>query len=387
MSISDISRMRLAYIVEATFGVQVTGSNLQTLRLTSESLKQATDVITSREIRSDRQQAGVVRSKVSVEGAIDFELSYGTYDELMAAALMDSAWSSELSVLASGTASAVNSSNSFTHASAWTNTPTAGEWIEVRGFANAANNGYFKVESATGTTIVVSGGTLTDETDKSGVDIDQGASIVNGTNKDSFNFERGYTDLSNEFALYVGCMINQMSLNVGTASMVTGNLGIMGQLATSETASGGTGYDAVNTNEIMNSIDHVLGIYENGSAVNALDFNMSLANNLREQQKIGTLGPIGFGADALAISGTLTAYYESSTAYDKYLNFTTTSLAKVFEDTAGNAYIIDLPSVKLIDASRHAGAGLGDDFKVPFAFQAFRDSTEDVTVRIAKFAA
>jgi len=387
MSISDIARMKLAYIKETTFGEQVTGSNLQIMRVTGESLKQETEIITSREIRSDRQIASVARSKVGAAGSIEFELSYASFDDFLLAALMDNDWSTEVSVLSSGTASAVATGNKFTHTTGWDTTPTAGEWIEVRGFSTAGNNGYFKVVSATSTEIVVSGGSLTDESDKSGVTIDQGASIKNGTTKTSFNIERTYEDLSNELALFTGCMINQLNLNVATNAIINGSMNIIGKIESSETSSGGTGYDAANSNEIMNSIDHVVGIYENEVAVNVLDFSMTLDNQLRERMKVGTLGTFSIGLSQVNLSGTFTAYYESKTLYDKYLNFTNTSLAKVFEDTAGNAYVIDIPNVKITDAARHAGAGLGDDFKVPCTWQAFRDATEDVTIRLVKFAA
>jgi hypothetical protein len=40
MTIASSSRVRLAYAKEATFATQVTGSNLQTLRFTGESLRQ-----------------------------------------------------------------------------------------------------------------------------------------------------------------------------------------------------------------------------------------------------------------------------------------------------------------------------------------------------------
>lgn len=389
MSISDISKMRLAYIAEDTYGVQKTGSNLQTMRITGESLKATNETIRSNEIRDDRQTAAIVRSDIGAGGPINFELSYGSFDDFLLAALMASAWSSPVAVLAAGTASAVNSTNSFTHASAWDNTPTAGEWIEVRGFANAANNGYFKVVSATGTSIVVSGGTLTDETDKTGVDIDQGASITNGSTKTSFNIEREYTDLTNNFALFLGCMVNQLSLNVGVKAIVTGSIDILSKVESSETSSGGSGYDAVNSNKILNSIDDVVGIYENEISVNVLDFSLTLNNALRERKKIGTLGTFDIGLSTLQLSGSFNAYYESSTLYDKFIDFTTTSLAKVFDDNSGdgNAYVIDIPSVKITDGGRDSSAGKDNDFMVPCTWEAFRDATEGITIRIVKFAA
>lgn len=517
MSIADISREKWAFAQEDSFGVQVTGTGryLQTMRITSESLKQAADIVASREIRSDRQTAAIARTRVAVAGDIAFELSYASFDDFLAAALMSAnvkaqgtltldtnpidangdtmtigtttyrfkdtlaqandikigatvadtqasivktlngtgvagtdyyagtvtphplvragsfatnncvitalaagiagnsiattetftaatnlfdagtlgttragaGWTAPVTVISSGTVSAVASGNKFTIGTAWTVTPTANQWIKVSGFVTAANNGCFKVVSASTTEIVVSGGTLVNEADKTGVTIKQGSSIVNGVTKNSFNLERTYTDLSSELALYVGCMMNQLTLTVGTNALVTGSLAVMGKIETSETASGGAGYEAANANEILNSIDHVMGIYENLTAVNVLDFNMNLVNNLRERLKVGTLGAFDMGTGQVQVSGTFTAYYESKTLYDKYLDFDSTSLAKVFQDTAGNGYVIDLPSVKVTDAQRHAGAGLGDDFKVPCTWQAFRDASEDITIRIVRFAA
>jgi len=514
MSISDIAREQFAFGQEDSFGVQVTGRNLQTMRITSESLKQNTEITASREIRSDRQTAGVIRTKINAGGDIAFELSYGSFDDLLCAALMSgnakaqgtltmdtnpvdangdtitigattyrfkdtlaqindvkigatvadtqahlvatingtgvagtdyyagstsphasvsiaafaanvavitalaygeagneiattetftagtnlfngttlgatttgAGWSAVRSITAA-TISAASADNSFNDSGSGFAGFTAGEWIKASSFTTAGNNGCFKVVTATTAKLVVSGGTLTTESSGTARTIVQGSSITNGVTKNSFNFERTYSDLSNDLALYVGCMINQVNLNVGTNAIITGSLGVIGKIESSETASGAAGYDAANSNEIMNSIDHVVGVYEAETSVNILDFTMSLMNQLRERLKIGTLGVFDVGTGQVQVSGTFTAYYESKTLYDKYLNFTSTSLAKVFQDTAGNGYVIDLPSVKVTDGARHAGAGLGDDFKVPCNWQAFRDATEDITIRIVRFAA
>lgn len=513
MTVSDIARMRLASIKESAFGVQETGANLQTMRITQESLKQVTETAQSREIRDDRQVPGVIRIKIGITGSIEFELSYASFDDYFAAALssvnvkaqgtltMDvlptdgdtitfdsttytfkdtlgtandikieaadlsgtqdnlvatingtgtagveyyagtttphasvragafasddsiitalvagvagnsiattetftagtnvfdaatlgtttagTGWTAPVTVGPIATISAASGDNSFNDSGSGF-TFTAGEWVEVRGFTETANNGYFKIVSATTAKIVVSGGTLVTEAAGDSVTIVQGSSIVNGVAQNWHDFEREHTDLTNKFDLYVGCMIDQLSMSLGMNNIVTGSMGIVGKVETSESSSGGTGYEDANSNEIMNSIDHLIGVYENQASVNLLDFSFTVANNLRERQQIGEAGPISFGADAMVVTGSFTAYYESETLYDKYLNFTTTSLAKVFEDTAGNAYVIDMPEVKITDASRHAGAGLGDDFKIPCTFQAVRDATEDVTIRIVKFAA
>ena len=54
------------------------------------------------------------------------------------------------------------------------------------------------------------------------------------------------------------------------------------------------------------------------------------------------------------------------------------------QDDAGNGYVIDLPSVKIIDGTRSAG-GLNTDIIGTFEFRAYMDSSEEKSIRIARF--
>jgi len=513
MTISDISQVLLAYAQESTFGQQVTGRNLQKVRLTGESLKQDTDIANSNEIRPDRQIVGVSRIRVAVSGGLDFEFSYGSFDDFMACVLMSAnvkaqglltidtlptttddtitigttvyrfmgtmaaandikietadlpgtlanliatingtgvagvnyyagttsphplvrigdfasddaiitalsaglagnaiattetftaetnifdedtlgtetageGWTAPVTVTAI-TISAASGDSSFNDSGSGFGSIVANQWIRTSGFTAPADNGYFKVASATAAKVIVYGTLVTESAGESRT-VKQGSSIVNGVAKNSFNFERTYTDLTQELALFKGSMLNQMTLTVGTNGIITGSFGMMGQIETSETASGGDGYEEPNDNDVLNSIDHVQGIYENAAAIDVLDCSLTINNNLRERLKVGTLGPFSFGANSINVSGSFTAYYESKTLYDKYLNFDNTSLAKVFQDADGNGYVFDLPGLKITDGQRHSGAGIGDDFKVPCTFQAFMEGTEEITIRIVRFAA
>jgi len=294
-------------------------------------------------------------------------------------------WTAPVTVTAS-TISVASGDSSFNDSGNGFGSIVANQWIRASGFTAAADNGYFKVASATAAKVIVYA-TLVTEAEGASRTIKQGSSIVNGVAKNSFNFERTYTDLTQELALFKGCMLNQMTLTVGTNGIITGSFGVMGQIETSETASGGDGYEDPNDNDVLNSIDHVQGVYENAAAIDVLDCSLTINNNLRERLKVGTLGPFGFGANSINVSGSFTAYYESKTLYDKYLDFDNTSLAKVFQDADGNGYVFDMPGLKITDGQRHSGAGIGDDFKVPCTFQAFMEGTEEITIRIVRFAA
>ncbi|HPD32468.1 MAG TPA: phage tail tube protein [Phycisphaerae bacterium] len=377
---SDTSRVQLAYVAESSFGVQKTGKKLQVLRITGESLKQDVAASQSNEIRSDRQITSIRRSRITASGGINFELSYGTYDEMLAAALMDSAWSSPVEVAKNATVSAVASGNKFTGTFT---APTVGEWIKVSGFTNVANNGYFKVVAGSTSEITVSGGTLVDKASATGITITQGGSIVNGTALETFNLERKYEDLTTELSLFLGMAINNLSLNVPVEGEITGGLEFLGHSESSETASGGTGYDAATTTEHMTALD-VQNLLENQAAMSIRSFTLNLNNNLRQRAIVGSSGVLSIGSGRCIVSGTLEAYYASKTIYDKYLNGTATALALLLQDPAGNGYVLDLPAVKYTAGERPAPSA-DDDVMMTLSWAAHAHATENVTIRIVRF--
>ena len=387
MSVTDANLVQLAFVAETVFGATVTGSNLKLLRHTGENLKQDTSVDQSKEIRSDRQVADIVRTSIGASGAINFELSYDAFDDWLLAALMAASWSSPVTVGPIATISAAASDNSFNDSASGFGSFVVGQWVKVAGFTTAGNNGYCKILTKTTGKITVSGLTLVDEAAGGTRTIIMGAMAVNGVTKKSYNIERKYTELTNTLSLLRGCMINEFNLSGELKAMVTGNFGMIGANETSLAASAGTGYTAAATNGVLNCVDNVLNVLENQAAGSSiLGFGMALNNNLRSREKIGTLGAFSIGTGKCNVSGTLRVYFESSTIYDKYLNFTATSLAFVLRDTAGNVYVFSLPQVKLTAAERPA-AGENQDIIVPFSWQASMHATELVTIRITKFAA
>ena len=385
MSVADANRVRLSYILETVFGVKEEGSNLQVLRQTGESLKQDTEINESQEIRSDRQISDIARVGLGASGSNHFELSYGAYDELILAALMeDSTWPTEVSVISAEACTIAASGKTITiDADVWDIDPTVGEWIRVAGSA-LTNDGYYKVTAST-TTVITVAQALVDESSIS-LTIDEGGSITNGTTKKSFNIEREYQDLSNELSLFTGMMVNELTLNSAIQSRATGSLGYIGSKEESLSSSGGTGYDAAPTVFTMNCVDHVLAMYENDIAIDATSISFTLNNNLRGRQKIGTLGNFDIGLGTVSITGTLQAYFQTAALFDRYLNFGSSSISQIFEDAAGNAYVIELPEVKFTDGTRVAG-GINTDIMADMSFTAFMDPVELVTIRVVRFAA
>ena len=365
-------------------GVDLT---LNEMRLTSESLSQNTDTIVSAEIRDDRQISDVVRSKIQAQGDINLELSYGAYDDMLEAALFSAGWSSivantDTTYSMDASDNSLNDSGSQFVIDGF----VVNQWIEIRGFTDAANNGYAKIVSITTAKIVLSGKTVVTEAAGDTVTLTMGGQIVNGTTATSFTFEKEHTDLDPvALAKYAGMMIDQLSLNITAEQIITGVLTFIGKQE--EVISSTIGVAANNpapANDIKSAVDDVLNILENQSDLGAISLSFQLINGLRPRAEIGELSVPSIGEGAFNVNGTLTAYFSNQGIIEKYLNFTETSIAILTEDKDGNAYIFDFPKVKYTSGTRNAG-GQNTDIIADMAFQAIRDATEDITMRIARF--
>ncbi len=357
------------------------------MRITSESLTQDTDTTSSQELRSDRQVPDFVRTNVSAAGETPIEMSYGAFDDLLESALLSPAWTADVTAItAAATISADATDNSFNDSGSGMATYGVNQWIRVSGFGTAANNGYFKIVSVAAGKIVVQGNTLVTEAAGPSVTIKQGGSITNGIILKSYTLEKEFTDLTNEFALYKGMSVEQFTMSVASDAIMTGSFSWIGKNAVSDNFTKSSSKAAVASNSVMNGIDNVNSILESGEANNATNFELTLTNNLRARQQIGTLGAISVGTGTVDVTGTLNQYFETKALFDKYLNFTTTSLAMVIVDASNNAYVVDFPSVKITSGERVSG-GINQDIIAALEFGAFLDPTENITFRIARISA
>lgn len=406
---SDADRTNLAYDEETTYGTPDTGSGIyKKIRYTAESLSQENSTVRSAEIRSDRQTTDVIRTDVSVSGSIDFEFSglntsdAGVFDDWIIAALLAAegiAGDNGAVDFRAGTreASAVTTFD-FTAASDQIDDPATGgtafpadtfpvgSWIQVAGSAQAANNRIWKIKTRASTDLitVVPSGVMVDSAADSGVTIDRLPSVVNGTNLRTYTIQREYEDVGTTFSRLAGMAIDQWAMNVATEAVITGSFTFVGSTETSSATDldSGTKVEPPDT-QVLNPVDHVSEIFEDEATFGVTSWTMALANNLRRRLQVSTLGAISLGAGQVQVSGTIQSYFTSVTHSDKFLNHTTTSLALVFQDDNNRGYIIDLPAVKLSAGARVAG-GQNTDVINDMGYEAFRDATEGITIRVVK---
>lgn len=97
MSVADGSIVRLAYIAEATINTTPTSPAFQVLRYETSDIRISKTTDIPNEVRADGNVASIVDVGRAVTGSINGLLSYGTYDDLIAAALR-STWSTDVLV-------------------------------------------------------------------------------------------------------------------------------------------------------------------------------------------------------------------------------------------------------------------------------------------------
>jgi hypothetical protein len=322
---------------------------------------------------------------LNAAGDINIELSHAVFEDLFYRGLLaDATWSTGATTGAQTDISAANADNSFNSVGADFTGFTVGEWIIVSGFTgDTSNNGIFKILTMTTSKLTVSGGTLVDDAAGESVTITELDSITNGKTLATFSIEKHFTDLTNIYEILTGLAIESFGITVPTDGIVTGSFSFLGKNAASGAASAGSGYTTAATNDVMSSIDDVDAIIENAAAFASTSFSFSITNNLRARQQIGTLGAISIGTGVLNVTGTLQAYFATSAIIDKFLNQTITSLALTMQDDSGNAYVFEFPQVRFTSAQRVAG-GQNQDIIADLAWSAYMDTSEGITVRIAK---
>lgn len=388
---TDSNRATLAWAAQTTFDSLPSGNpTLANVRFTGETFAQLTSTSESEEI-GDRNVKGVFRNSFRMGGDLNFEMSYASHDEFYKALFQASAWSSETTVISASTdVDAADSDNSLNlGAGSWTATPAAGDWVRVAGFDTNSADFVAKVVSATSSKIVLSGVSLTTEASGDSVTVTVLSDITNGNTACAYGFEREHTDKSNLFAQFIGVMFNTLNLSVNSDGIVTGRFGCLGKQEVSPrpTATFGDGSNTpVGTTVAFNAVDHVELILEGGETFDITSLDMTFNNNLRERLKVGTGGPFELGSGKFNVSGTVRAYFEDNDQINKYLAFTSTSIAIAFKDTAGNRMIIDLPEVKLTSGGSPA-QGQNQDVINDISFIASYDSDIAGTARMVRDAA
>lgn len=302
---SNASQTRIAYVVESTYGTTPATPTFETARIIGESLGANIDNITSNELRADRNVSDLVQVGGSSGGALNFELSYGSFDDFLES-LMHSAWTTNV--------------------------------------------------------------------------------LKNGVTQKSFTIEKTFeTGATDQFHRFTGSIANTLTLSMSTQAIVTGAFGFVCKGSSSAQAEiASSTYNAATTTEVINAATNFASLAITGATSPELtSLELSITNNLSQQQVLGSLDSRGITAGRFEVTGSLTAYFDNEELYELYLNGTATDLTFKLGGASTANYVFDLPNIKFTSGQVVAG---GNDQPVvaEMQFQALYDSGEAATIKVTR---
>lgn len=400
---------QVRYKVEATFNTLPGATAAQLLRRVESTLNIDKDTYQASELRTDYQISDFRHGTRKTSGSIKGEWSPKTYSDFIGAALRrDFAAVTAITgaSLTIAVGSVVNGVQQYTVTRAagsyLTDGVKAGDVVRLSvGTLNAANiNKNLYVISLTATVLTVSvlnGVAMVAEGPiaTSTVTVYGKKTYVptTGHTDKSFTIEHWFSDASLSEA-HTGCKVNTVALALPPTGMATIDVGFMGagslttagtQYFTSPTASTTTG--------IMAAVNGALYI---GGANVAICTGLSLKidGGYSGDPVVGSNIMPAIFAGRVNVTGQFTAYFDSATFRDAFLNETEIALSAVLtaDNTATSDFLaINLPRIKLGSAQRSDGE---KGIIITADFQALYNgaggagtSTEQTTISIQDSAA
>lgn len=349
-----------------SYGVETAWATLpavafQAIRHTSESLAFPKTRARPGEIPTNREAIAAVTTQQAVSGAINFALSYGTYDDFLSV-MLGNDWGTAQTIagiaaditLTSGTPAVLSS----TLATKFQNI-VAGQWIRLLGFTTTANNDFYYVATKTDNSHLSlnKAGTAAAVTETpTGTNAQVRAkTIQNGSQFKSLYLQKQFS--SALFLQYPGAFVTGATLSGGVGQFLSGSFNVAAQQELSATTDASTGtVVAAPTGRAHDPVGGFRYALLNETAMGTLQkFSLSIQNTgAASEYGMGSPSAAGMLQGVLDVSGTMDMYFKDFTLYAKFIAETAGRLEFITADVAGNAYAITLPNANIF-ASINAG--------------------------------
>lgn len=368
---------QLVYKIETTFGVAAGQAAGQMLRRTKSTLDLAKETYASAEIRTDFQIADFRHGVRSVTGSISGELSPLTYKDVFAVALKR-----DFAAVTALTAVGLTISGT---GPTYTVVRSAGSWFTDNlkigmvprfsvGALNALNlnKNLLIVDIANATTMTVlplNGSAMFAEGPVTGCTVTVIGKVTytptTGHTDKSLSIEHWYSDIA-QSELFLGCKLSKISLNLPPTGMATIEAEVMGQdLADTAAKRGGialtTNYfttpAAVTSSVTLAAVNGVLRV-AGVIVATVTGLTMEIAPAYSGEAVVGANTKPALFAGMLAITGQLTAFFDSVTFRDAFVAETEVELIAAFttDNTATAEFItLTLPRIKLGGSGKDDG--------------------------------
>jgi hypothetical protein len=392
---SDGGRVKL-YLTEETVTWGTTPSvAMDTIaNAVSETLGQTQGSATTNAIRGDYVKPAVHRVKLSGTGDIAGELAYGDWDKIMAGVFRGT-WTAGITNTA--VIYSFDNANNLTRSSGSfiTDGYVKGQWIKISGFvaSSGSNNGFYRIATVTSATalalVPASGITSVTEAAGPSVTVKSDGMLRNGTTLRSYTIERNFADLTNRWIAHKGQRPNMWKLAITTGQLITSTFTFDGKVPIQAAASQGSGsFNAPVTGRVMNAIDNITGIMENGSlvTVKVSQINLNIGAPNRPIETLGTIGPQDIRGNSFAPTGDIRMFWDDNAValYNEYLNFTSSSVFFRLVDSVGSSYVVTLPALHYTGGNPNV-SGVDADVVQTLAFTVEYDSATSTLMQIDRF--
>lgn len=212
--------------------------------------------------------------------------------------------------------------------------------------------------------------------------------LINGVSPLAGTFEEFYEQgATDTFLGYQGVRMNTLDLDMTAKQSVKANWGIMGLRGTTPRTAiiSGATYAAPSTTEVFNSALNVADLTFTGitNAPVIQKMSVKINSNIYANDAVGMYETYSHGLGLFDVDGSIDAYFETKDTYEAILNHSTVGLAWTIEDAAGNSYLMEIPSNKLMKGGP-SKPGNGKAVMVTVPFKAFVNAGIGATMRITR---
>lgn len=372
---TEANATQLSYGIEAVYGT-VPATTFQAIRYVSETLADTKTRTRPSEINPTREVSAAVTTQEQAAGAINYALSYSTFDDFISVVLGND-WGTTSTIagvaadIALTNTGATSATLISTTAGKFTNI-VAGQWIRLLGFTNAANNNFYRVATKVSaqSLILTSIVPTVTETPTGVLAQVRGQSVQNGTSFKSLFIQQ---KLSSALWLrYPGSYVTSWTLSGGIGQFLNGAFNMLAQQEINQTADASTGgVTAAPSGKVMDPIGGFGGVLWNEATIAATvdSFSLSCSNTGAALEfGMGSTTAAGVLAGTMEVTGTLKMYFKDFTVYTRFKNETAGTLEFICKDSAGNAYVITILNALTLNAQISAG-GPGQAVFATFAIE------------------
>lgn len=341
---------RLAYNgPEAIFGTTNSTPAGIVVRQTGFELNAERSYIDNPELRIDGMVQAGVGGALRGKGSIKSLLSYGTYDDFIAASSGNFGWTSNvakiraITVDTAATIAVVTGANTWTRAdggSFITDGFAVGDYINTSGFTNAGNNGSFVISAISALVITTSTAT--------GL-VSEGANAAGNISlntRPSYTLERAHL-VNGIYMAFPGCVFDGYELSGKADAAVEGTFNFISKSVSQESnASVFSTITAANSNALLTSWNG--SVKKGGSTLaNVLGWALKTSRNLDSGIVVGASALYDIQPRAQKITGTMELYFDSYALYTDMRAENDLAIQLNLGPGGTKSYTVDLTRVRI----------------------------------------